>query len=62
MPILIGLGMERLSMVAPAVLKARERIRALSYEDCKNLVDRLLEKKDEKSIKKELEEFNNGKT
>ena len=60
-PILIGLGIEKLSMVAPSVLTVKERIRALSYKECKALVDSLLEKKDEESIKKELKEFNDGK-
>jgi len=60
-PILIGLGINKLSMVAQSILKVKERIRQLEYSECKALVDRLLKLKSEEEIEKELKEFNNGK-
>lgn len=60
-PVLVGLGIRKLSMVPSAILKAKERIRGLVYAECKALVDRLLLLDSEERIKKELEDFNNGR-
>ena len=41
--ILIGLGISELSVVANEVRSLATRVRLLRYDDCKSLVDRVLE-------------------
>ena len=61
LPLLIGLGYENLSMSAHSILQVRNRIRELEYKECKAFADRILNLKNQKSIKRALDEFN-GKT
>jgi len=41
-PILIGMGLDEFSMNAPSILKAKELIRKVSYEGCKNVAEQVV--------------------
>ena len=55
-PILIGLGIEELSMTAQLMPEAISVIRHLNYEDCKKAASEVLQIKTEKEIKNFLSE------
>lgn len=61
LPLLIGFGYENLSMASHSILQVKNRIRELEYKECKAFADSVLMLKDQKSIRKALDEFN-GKT
>ena len=64
LPVLIGMGLDELSMSSRSILEARLRTRALKAEDCRTLFDTVSSLPDTASIEKALEEFNStyGKT
>ncbi len=57
-PLLIGLGFEELSMTAHSVLDVRKHVRALSYDSCRELADRILSLSDATKVEEALTEFN----
>lgn len=57
-PILVGLGFDSLSVSPAAILNIKKIIRALSFQEAKNLVDEVLKLKTEKEIKNRLIKFN----
>jgi phosphotransferase system enzyme I (PtsI) len=59
-PLLIGLGLESISVSPAAILTARKIIRNISYSEVEKLADRCLELNSEEAIRKELEEFYDG--
>ena len=60
-PLLVGLGFEKLSMAPSSILRAKAAIRALEYEKAKALADEALRLDTISSIKELLKDFNNGK-
>ncbi len=61
LPILIGLGLDELSMAPSSITEARRRIRKLSRSSCASFVNHVLSLSDAKEIEKALKEFNCGK-
>lgn len=60
-PLLIGLGLESLSLSAAGIPFHKKIIRSLSYEEMKNLAEECLKMKSEKEINKKLHDFFNEK-
>ena len=60
-PLLVGLGFEKLSMAPSSILRAKAAIRALEYEKAKALADEALRLDTISSIKELLKDFDNGK-
>ncbi len=56
-PLLVGLGLQILSVSASAVPLIKRLIRSMNYEEVKNLADKCLTEKTEVEIKKKLEEY-----
>lgn len=59
-PILIGMGLDELSMNAPAILKAKELIRKVSYEGCKRIAEQVLLMATSEEIEEYLRETREG--
>lgn len=64
LPVLIGMGLDELSMSSHSILEARLRTRALRAEDCRSLFDTVSSLPNTTSVEMALKEFNssNGKT
>lgn len=60
-PLLVGLGFEKLSMAPSSILEAKSVIRSLDYERAKALADKALSLDTISSIKELLRNFENGK-
>lgn len=56
-PLLVGLGLDELSMNANNVLKSRKLIRNLNYNECKELSEEILNLVHREEIKNRLKEF-----
>ncbi len=56
-PILIGLGLDELSMNAPSIPRVKRMIRQVSYEECQGLVRELLEIPTARGVKKKVLEY-----
>ena len=60
-PLLVGLGFEKLSMAPSSILEAKSIIRGLDYERAKELAEKALGLDTISSIKELLRDFKNGK-
>ncbi len=60
-PLLVGLGFEKLSMAPSSILEAKAVIRGLDYERARELAEKALELDTISSIKELLRNFENGK-
>ena len=58
LPILIGLGIDELSMAPSSIMEARRRIRKLSRSGCASFVNHVLSLPDAQEIERALKEFN----
>lgn len=56
-PLLVGLGLDEFSMNANKILKARKLIKDLSFEECKNLANKVLELDSTEDVKMILDNF-----
>lgn len=52
-PILVGFGIDELSMNAQSILKVKKTIRTINYRECQQLVEKILEF----STAREIENF-----
>lgn len=57
LPVLLGIGIDELSMNCLAIPKIKRMIRQTRQEDCRSLAQRLLEASTAYEIRKELLEF-----
>lgn len=60
-PLLIGMGFQKLSMAPSSILEAKALVRRLDYRETEILAEKILAYDTIADIKKELREFNNGK-
>lgn len=58
LPILIGMGIDELSMASSSIMEARRRIRKLSRSSCASFVNHVLSLPDAQEIERALKEFN----
>jgi phosphotransferase system enzyme I (PtsI) len=58
LPVWIGLGITRLSMSTHAILPLKRRIRGLTADSCRSLVQQLLSCKTSEEIRKHVQDFN----
>ncbi|MDC4183921.1 phosphoenolpyruvate--protein phosphotransferase [Mycoplasma bradburyae] len=56
-PILLGMGLKEFSMSASSMLKAKELINNLKYSDCKELVDQVINLKNQQEVSDKVKEF-----
>lgn len=56
-PLLVGLGLDEFSMNANKILKTRKLIKDLSFEECKNLANKVLELDSTEDVKMILDNF-----
>jgi phosphocarrier protein FPr len=56
-PVLIGLGIDKLSASVPSIPAVKAQVRALSLEDCKELAKKALEAESAVEVKKLVDEF-----
>ena len=61
-PLLIGLGLDELSMNAPSVPEVKAAIRKLCAEECRNLAEKALERDDGVGVRQLLKNAGNGFT
>jgi phosphocarrier protein FPr len=61
-PLLIGLGLDELSMNAPSVPEVKAAIRKLCAEECRNLAEKALERDDGVGVRQLLKNAGNGLT
>jgi phosphocarrier protein FPr len=59
-PLLIGLGLDELSMNAPSIPKVKEAIRKLSAEKCRNLAAKSLDQIDGDAVRQLLANTGTG--
>lgn len=57
-PLLLGMGLDEFSMSASSVLKSKKIITELNYENCKGMVEKVMEMATAEEIKVFLENFN----
>lgn len=57
LPLLVGMGVNELSMTAQHILSARKMIRSLNYQACQRLVTEVLKLETSEEIKNRLREF-----
>jgi phosphocarrier protein FPr len=58
--LLIGLGIDELSMNAPCIPEMKAAIRKLSAEDCRKLVEKALEQDDGERVRQLMRDAENG--
>ena len=58
LPILIGLGIDELSMAPSSIMEVRRRIRTLSRSSCASFANHVLSLPDVQEIENALKEFN----
>lgn len=56
-PLLIGMGLNELSMNSSAILQAKKTITELDKKECEKLVDEVLQFSSDKEVEKKLKEF-----
>ena len=60
-PLLVGLGLDEFSMNANKILKARKLITDLSFEECKELANKVLKLESTEEVKRILDNFRDCK-
>lgn len=62
LPLLVGLGLDEVSMAAPGIAKAKANVAGLNYHDCNDLVKRVMACADIESVKTQLAIFSQSAT
>lgn len=60
-PLLVGLGLDELSMAAGAIKKVKKVITQITDENCRKLLDQMLQLDTTEEIRRELGKFNDGR-
>jgi fructose-specific PTS system IIA-like component len=60
LPLLVGLGLDEVSMAAPGIAKVKTNVSSLNYQDCNELVERVMACADIESVKAQLHMFHHS--